>query len=312
MVSGSLRNPAMSWNCSSRWGWETGESAWRLTRREKRRERSRRARRPRRGRKTGSRCCGDTSDGHGPGRRPGRCRAAASAARGFRAFFIKPLATATGAAHATGQRVAGGQLAAAARDGGGIETQQGCRAPVAAVPAAQRLEAREPASLALVERADERALAGPFGGVGGRVPEAPVAQFAGDLPAGDEFAECVAGADLQQGVEFLDAVAGGGLCDQGSDGEEEVAAGGEAHLVEGPQAVGVELRAVGKDVEAAGVGVAGVMREVAQLAHGSPLRIGAQGSHQLRQHGDGLAAQQIDEGVGGVLGRSHGVVVTMQ
>ena len=66
--------------------------------------------------------------------------------------------------------------------------------------------------------------------------------------------------------------------------------------------MGIELRAVGEDVEAAVVGVAGVMRQVAQLAHGSALRVGAEGSHELRERGDGLAAQQIDEGVGGVLG----------
>ena len=79
------------------------------------------------------------------------------------------------------------------------------------MPASQRLE--------LLPGLARRALAGPCRGGGGRVPEAPVAQFAGHLAAGGEFAERITGADLEQGVEFLDAVAGVGVFDEGGQGE---------------------------------------------------------------------------------------------
>ena len=220
-----------------------------------------------------------------------------------------------------------------------MHAQQGRRTAVAAVPAAQRLEAGEPAPLAFVERADEGlqggaeiaarrgvahrqrlellpslacgALAVAPGVLGGCVPVVPGALFAGHVAAAGELAEGLAGAHLEQGVEFLDAVAGGGVLDEGGEGLEEVAVGGEAHAAEGPQAVGIEVGAASEDVEAAVVGVAGVMGQLVQQPHGGALGRRAEGLHELGKGGDGLALQQVGEGVGGVLGSPHGVVVAL-
>ena len=255
----------------------------------------------------------------------------------IRGFFFEAVAAAAGSADAAGQGLARCQFAAAAGDCRRIHAQQGRRPPVAAVAPPQRLQAREPAPLPLVQRPGEglqprgvvpvsrgvagrrrlellerfarRALAPPRAGVGGRVPVAAVAPLARHAAAGREPPEGVAGADLQQGVKFLDAEAVGGLGHERGEGVEEAAAGGEAHAAKGPQTVGIEAGTLGEHIEAAVVGVAGVMRDLMQLAHGRAPGGGAEGGHELGHGGHGLALQQLDESVGGVLGGPHSVAM---
>ena len=121
-------------------------------------------------------------------------------------------------------------------------------------------------------------------------------------------AQGIASAYLRQRVEFLDAVAAAGIADEGRDGIEEGAAGGEAHGLEGPQAVGVKLRPIGEGIEAAVVGVAGVVRDLGEPADGRAEGAVAGRGGDLGERGNGLALEQIEESVGGVEGRSHGGV----
>ena len=86
------------------------------------------------------------------------------------------------------------------------------------------------------------------------------------------------------------------------EGVEEAAAGEEAGAAEGPKAAGIEARARDEQVEAAVVGVAGVMRDFTQLMHGCAPGAGAEGVHELGHGGHGLALQQLDQSFGGVLG----------
>ena len=120
------------------------------------------------------------------------------------------------------------------------------------------------------------------------------------------LAQGVTGAHLQQGVEFGDRVAGRGVVDEGGGGVEQCAVDGEADVTEGPQAAGVEPDGFREGLEAAVVRVAGVRVELAELADGGALGAGAERGQQLGHASDSLAAQQLDEGIGGELNRSHG------
>ena len=234
------------------------------------------------------------------------------------------------------------ELAAALADGLAVQAEQGGGAAVAAVAAQQGGEAGEQAPLLLVEQAREQGDGGGWqqrgalgrgrrgqglgaggvdaagvelallaGRVGGAVDRMAVHADAGELVLAGELGESVDGADAEQGVEFDGAEAEVGVCDQGAGGGAEGAARGEAGSVVGPQAAGVEAGLLAEGVEAAAVGVAGDVVELLELAEDRAAGSGAEGGGELGQGGNGLAAQEVGQGIGGEERGAHAAIMIL-
>ena len=218
--------------------------------------------------------------------------------------FFRRCSTAARAAHAVDLDIALDELPAAGGDRRRVDAEQGGDASVAAPPALERFESGEQAPLLLVEEAGEQddggaqlvghqvgvgqgpaesgrghqqspgaQLARPVCVVGGAVEELAGELVPGQALVADELAQGVLGADTEQVVEFVDEVSGLGVVDEGLGGGDEGAGPREADAGERPQAAVVE---VGEFVE----------------------------------RGDGLLAEQGDDGVGGELDWSHCGTIT--
>ena len=256
--------------------------------------------------------------------------------------FFRRCSSAARAPHPVDLDIALDELPAAGGDRGRVDAEQSGDAAVAAPPALERFESGEQPPLTLVEQAGKQhdggaQLLGHQVGVGQRSPESgrghqqpsgaeltrllrvvggAVEELAGELvpcqPAvADEFAQGVLGADTEPVVELVDDVSGFGIVDERLGGCDERAGAGEADAGERPQAVFVEVGELIERIVAAAMGVAGAGVEVLELAEGgAPADAGTEGGHHVGQRGDGLLAEQGDDGVGGELGWSHCDTIT--
>ena len=250
--------------------------------------------------------------------------------------FFRRSATAARAAHPVNLNVTLDELAPARGDRRRVDAEQSGDAPVAAPAALEGFESGEQAPLPLVEQAGEQhdrgaqvlrhqvgvgqrayesgrghqqpsgaQLARLPGGVGGAVEELAGEPVPCQAPVADELAQGVLGADPEQVVEVVDEVPGLGVVDERLGDRDQGAEAGEADAGERPQAAGVEVGEFVEGVEAAARRVAGPGREVLELAErGAPAGSGAEGGHHLGQRGDGLVAEQGDDGIGGERGGS--------
>ena len=136
-----------------------------------------------------------------------------------------------------------------------------------------------------------------------------VEELAGELvprqpPVAGELAQRVLGADVEPVVQLVDEVPGLGVLDERLGRCDEGAGAGEADAgFEGPEAALVEIGEFVEGVVAAAMGVAGAGVEVLELAErGAPADAGAERDQYVGQRGDGLLAEQGEDGVGGELG----------
>ena len=256
--------------------------------------------------------------------------------------FFRRCSSAGGAPYPVDLDIALDELPATGGDRGRVDAEQSGDAPVAAPPALERFESGEQPPLALVEQAGEQhdggaQLLGHQVGVGQGPPESgrghqqpsgaellrllcvvggAVEELAGELvprqPAvADELAQGVLGADTEPVVELVDEVSGFGVVDERLGGCDEGAGTGEADAGERPQSELVEVGELVERIVAAAMRVAGAGVEVLELAEGgAPADAGTEGGHHVGQGGDGLLAEQGDDGVGGELGWSHCSTIT--
>ena len=256
--------------------------------------------------------------------------------------FFRRFSSAARAAHPVDLDVVFDELPSAGGDGGRVDAEEGSDAPVAAPPALERFESGEQPPLAFVEEAGEQHDGGAqlFGhevgvgqgpyesgrgdpqasgaqlarsvcGVGGTVEELAGELVPRQASVADELAQGVLGADAEQVVQLVDEVSGVGVIDECLGGCDESSGPGEADVAERPQAAFVEVGELVESVVAAAVGVAGAGVEVFELAErGAPADAWAEGGHHVCQGGDGLLAEQGDDGVGGELDGSHCGTIT--
>ena len=256
-------------------------------------------------------------------------------------FFFREWPPAAGAAHPLTLDVGGEQLLASARHGTGVDAEQRCDAPVAAPAALERFEPGVQAALTFIEQAGEQHDGGaqfvghevgiryrsgqPGGGqqsapgaqllrragaVGGAVQEAAGKAVTGQLAVPHERTQGILSADVQPVVQLLAELSGRRIGDHRRGGCQQRAGAGEPYVAERPQPVLIEVDELRQGVVAAPMGVAGAAGQFLELAKGGASGAGAERGHEVRQGGDGLLMEQVDDRGGRVLRCPHCGTIT--
>ena len=248
-------------------------------------------------------------------------------------FFFQWLAPSARAAHALRLELAGGEFAASAAHGLGMQSEPRGGARVAAVAAEHGEQAGEQAAQLFIEQAGEqregggevrrgrhgrgnrgqyraggtprRRLAAAAQRVRRAVQGAPSDLQARHGAPAHQLAQGLVGAHAEAIIEFVGPAAEIGRLDEGLDRRQQGAVNGETDALMLPQAVGVKAGASAQGVEAAAVGVAGQVGQLAEQAEDGTTGRTTERGHKVRHRGDRPSTQFGGEIVQGVDRGSH-------